>query len=182
MICRVCQQELPLEKFARKWKKLKVCRSCIPYYIYVQKEIQKINDMTPYHRKISSKTKKKLRKIIRSHEVSEVREHAYIRLLSVEIDKFYRQLLGNQYDYFEYFYSDDFKNLIELRGCIEKIYNAFKNGDTDELLFYMYHRNEDVSKLICQIFELDDSLELESYYGNQFSIPIGANDLECPEA
>ena len=178
MICKVCQQELPLEKFARKWKKLKVCRVCIPYYIYVQKEIQRITDMTPLHRKISSKTKKKLRKIIRSHEVSEVREHAHIALLLVEIDKFYRLLLGNRYECFEYFYLEDLENLIELRGCIEKIYKAFKNGDRDELLFYMYHRNEDVSKLIDLLFELNDSLELQSDYRNQFSIPIGENDIE----
>ena len=81
MICRVCHQELHIDKFARKWKKLKVCRACIPYYIYVRKEKQRIDDMTPYHSRISQKTIKKLSKIIRSHEVLEVRAHAHVALL-----------------------------------------------------------------------------------------------------
>ncbi|MBI9011587.1 MAG: hypothetical protein JEZ08_05095 [Clostridiales bacterium] len=126
--------------------------------------------MTPNNRNISQKTKKKLRKIIRSHEVLGVREHAHIRLLSVEIDKFCRRLLGTQYEYFECFYSDDIENLIEVRRCIEKIYKVFKVGDFNELLFYVYHRNEDVSKLTCLLFEYNDSWEFD--YNDSFSIPI----------
>jgi len=175
MICKVCHQELPVDKFAQKWKRLKVCRACIPYFIYVRKEKQRIDDMTPYHRRINQKTIKKLSKIIRSHEVLEVRVHAHVALLSVEIDKFYRRLVGNQHEFFEYFYLDDLENLIELRYCIEKIYNAFKNGDFVELFFYMYHRNEDVLKLMYLLFEQVYSWELLSDYQDNFSIPIDAN-------
>jgi len=131
--------------------------------------------MTPYHSRISQKTIKKLSKIIRSHEVLEVRAHAHVALLSVEIDKFYRRLIGNQHEYLEYFYSDDLENLVELRCCIEKIYNAFKNGDFGELFFYMYHRNEDVLKLMYLLYEENEIMDLQSNYDDSFSIAIDAN-------